>query len=141
MRINFEIKEKLSEIVAEITCSDKWYTLVKEEKEDQKHLAIKDPYFQTEASIEIRRHEIYIRSSWSENYMYHICQKGGSVWCEYTGPHKGLLTQKLLPCLTPKEKRLDWVMRHRAKVHTQRTHPARHDEFIKIGVPMPPIAD
>jgi len=150
MKISFKIRERLSEVIAEIMHSDKWHTLIKEEKEDHKHILIKDHDFESEASIEIRQNEIHIRPVWLGNYTYHICQKGDGVWCEYNGSDKGLLAQKLLPRITPKEKILNVVIpqktsRHKKsneeKAHTKGHLSTVYDEFIKIGVPMPPIFD
>lgn len=102
MRIQFEINEKLPEIVAELLHSEKWLTLVKEEKENYKKLTIKDPYFDSGASVEIFKDEIQIQTAWS-NYYYRIYTLGETVWCEYVGAYRGLLEQNLLPVITPKK--------------------------------------
>lgn len=106
MRIQFEIKEKLPEIVAELTHSDKWLTVERETGQGLRRLTIKDPYFDSEASVEIWEHEIHITTAWS-NYTYRIYQQGDSVWCEYIGAYRGLLEQNLLPTMTPCENILD----------------------------------
>ncbi|RHJ91462.1 hypothetical protein [Parabacteroides bouchesdurhonensis] len=106
MRIQFEIKEKLPEIIAEVLHSDKWLTLVKEEKQGLKRVTIKDPYFDSEASVDIWEKEVHITTAWS-NYTYRIYTRGDSVWCEYIGAYRGLLEQNLLPIITPKENILD----------------------------------
>lgn len=106
MRIQFEIKEKLPDIVAEILHSDKWLTLVNEEKHGLTRVTIKDPYFDSEASIDIWEKEIHVTTAWS-NYTYRVYQQGDAVWCEYIGAYRGLLEQNLLPTLTPKENILD----------------------------------
>lgn len=106
MRIQFEIKEKFPDIISEILHSDKWLTLVHEEKRGLKRVIIKDPYFDSEASIDIWEREIHITTAWS-NYTYRIYEKGDCVWCEYIGAYRGLLEQNLLPSLTPKDNILD----------------------------------
>lgn len=40
-------------------------------------------------------------------YTYRICQVGDECWCEYVGAYRGLLEQKLLPMITPKENLLE----------------------------------
>ncbi|WP_080904404.1 hypothetical protein [Parabacteroides sp. Marseille-P3160] len=102
MRIQFEIKENLPEITAGLLHSEKWLTLIKEERDDYKKLTIKDPYFDSAASVEIFKDEIRIQTAWS-NYSYRIYKLGDAVWCEYVGAYRGLLEQNLLPVLTPKK--------------------------------------
>lgn len=106
MKIQFEIKEKLPEIIAEIMHSDKWQTKILEKMHGLERMTIKDPNYESEACIEIWQHEIHIRTAWS-NYTYRIFTRGNAVWCEYIGAYRGLLEQKLLPCLTPKMNILD----------------------------------
>ncbi|HIX86061.1 MAG TPA: hypothetical protein H9848_05590 [Candidatus Parabacteroides intestinigallinarum] len=106
MRIQFEIKEMLPDVIAEILHSDKWLTLVNDESHGLRRVTIKDPYFDSEASVDIWEQEIHITTAWS-NYTYRIYQKGDSVWCEYIGAYRGLLEQNLLPTITPKENILD----------------------------------
>ena len=55
MRIQFEIKEKLPDIISEILHSDKWLTLVRDENHGLRRVTIKDPYFDSEASVDIWR--------------------------------------------------------------------------------------
>jgi len=164
MRIQFEIRERLHEIITEILQSEKWHVLVKEENENFKRITIKDPYFESEATIEIWEQEIHLRTAWS-NYTYRIYQMGNNVWCEYIGAYRGLLEQTLLPRITPKENILDSIVthstllageketlrnysnenvKHKKKrgedLSSDKQHPqVVHDEFIKIGVPMPPL--
>lgn len=167
MRIQFEIKEKLHDIISEILHSDKWHTMVKEDKEDLKRIILKDRHFESEASVEIWKNEIHLKTAWS-NYTYRIYQHVGSVWCEYVGAYRGLLEQSLLPRITPKENLLDAEVSHSTILKSERDtlrnyshenlkqkknrrehlkreggdskdHPqVVHDEFIKIGVPLPP---
>ncbi|MCD8183965.1 MAG: hypothetical protein LUE99_13745 [Bacteroides sp.] len=106
MRIQFEIKENLSEIVNEILNSDKWAAVVKEKISGRKLVVIRDFNYDSEASIEIYAREITIKTAWS-SYTYRIFAMGDSVWCEYNGAYRGLLEQKLLPGITPKESLLD----------------------------------
>lgn len=106
MKIQFEIKEQLSEIIAEIMHSDKWHTEVLEKMHGLERLVIKDPNYDSKAHIEIWKHEIHIRTAMS-NYNYRIYTKGDVIWCEYIGAYRGLLEQRLLPRLTPKVNILD----------------------------------
>lgn len=106
MKIQFEIKEKLPEIIDEIMHSDKWQTKVLEKMHGLERVTIKDPNFDSEACIEIWEREIHIRTAWS-NYTYRIFARGNSVWCEYIGAYRGLLEQKLLPTITSKMNILD----------------------------------
>lgn len=172
MRIQFEIMEKLPDVISEILHSDKWLTLVKEGKHGPRRVIIKDPYFDSEASIDIWEHEVHISTAWS-NYTYRIYQKGNSVWCEYIGAYRGLLEQNLLPTMTPKENilnsevlnsslfgdkketlrnyssenlKLKNFRRDNYTAEFQVTSPLDHpkvvyDEFIKEGIPMPPLSD
>jgi len=162
MRIQFKIKESLISIIEEILHSDKWLTIIREDKNELKRVIIKDPYFESEASVEIWENEIHIMTAWS-NYTYRIYQQGETVWCEYTGAYKGLLEQNLLPKFTPQENFLESEvvsssllssgkesLRHystESRKHAERPinvvdfkeHPKIvYDEFIKIGVPLPP---
>ena len=84
MRIQFEIKENLADIREEILRSDKWLAVIKEDKPELTRVTIKDPYFDSEASVDIWREEIHITTAWS-NYTYRIYHKGDAVWCEYVG--------------------------------------------------------
>ena len=61
MKIQFEIKEKLPEIIAEIMHSDKWQTKILEKMHGLERITIKDPNYKSEACIEIWQHEIHIR--------------------------------------------------------------------------------
>lgn len=106
MRIQFEIKEKLSEIIDEILNSEKWTTVVKEDISGRKSVVIRDHSYDSEASIEIYAREIDIKTAWS-SYRYRIFVAGDNVWCEYNGAYRGLLEQRLLPTITPKESLLD----------------------------------
>ena len=92
MKIQFEIKEKLPEIIAEIMHSDKWQTKILEKMHGLERITIKDPNYKSEACIEIWQHEIHIRTAWS-NYTYRIFTRGNAVWCEYIGAYRGLLEQ------------------------------------------------
>lgn len=137
---------------------------MKEDREGFKRLSIKDPYFESEASVEIWRHEIHLRTAWS-NYTYRIYERGNSVWCEYIGAYRGLLEQTLLPRITPKENILDSIVtgttltsregeslrnyseenirlkkKKENSKHSAKDHPqVVYDEFIKDGVPVPPF--
>ncbi|MDL2244013.1 hypothetical protein [Parabacteroides sp. PFB2-10] len=168
MRIQFEIREELADIVAEILDSEKWHAHILEEGDGFKRVSIKDPQFDSKANIEIWREEIHIRTAWS-NYTYRIFKQHRGVWCEYIGAYRGLLEQTLLPQLTPKENILDVLvmdstlvqdgesetLRKYGEKHMRRKQLAEdreeeasvlayhpqvvYDEYIKTGVPMPPV--
>lgn len=106
MRIQFEIKEKLPDIIGEILNSEKWMTLIKEDISGRKLVVIRDQAFDSEATVEIYSREVTIKTAWSR-YTYRLFVLGDCVWCEYNGAYRGLLEQKLLPSITPKESLLD----------------------------------
>ena len=127
MKIQFEIKEKLPEIIAEIMHSDKWQTKILEKMHGLERMTIKDPNYESEACIEIWQHEIHIRTAWS-NYTYRIFTRGNAVWCEYIGAYRGLLEQNF---------RRD-NFKEEYNVTSPQDHPTVvYDEYIKEGMPMP----
>ena len=132
MKIQFEIKEKLPEIIAEIMHSDKWQTKILEKMHGLERVTIKDPNYESEACIEIWQHEIHIRTAWS-NYTYRIFTRGNAVWCEYIGAYRGLLEQKLLPSLTPKMNILDSeVVESSLTVNKRQTLRTYSSENLKL---------
>ena len=102
MRIHFEIREKLPEIIEEILNCERWTTLVKEDISGRKLVVIRDQNYNSEATVEIYAREITIKTAWS-NYTYRLFVLGDNVWCEYNGAYRGLLEQNLLPTITPRE--------------------------------------
>ena len=141
MRIQFEIKEKLPDIISEILHSDKWLTLVRDENHGLRRVTIKDPYFDSEASVDIWEHEIHVTTAWS-NYTYRIYQKGNSVWCEYIGAYRG----ETLRNYSVENLKLKNFRRDNFTAEYQLASPQDHpkivyDEFIKEGVPIPPPED
>ena len=84
MRIQFEIKEKLPEIIEEIMNSGKWQTSVKEELSGRTTVVIRDQAYGSEATIEIYAKSIEIKTAWSK-YSYRIFVANDIVWCEYNG--------------------------------------------------------
>ena len=62
MRIQFEIKEKLPELIEEILDSDKWQTSVKEEISGRTTVVIRDQAYGSEATIEIYACLLYTSS-------------------------------------------------------------------------------
>ena len=79
MKIQFEIKEKLPEITAEIMHSEKWQTEIVEKMHGLTRITLKDPDFDSKAHVDIWKHEIHIRTAMS-NYNYRIYTKGYAVW-------------------------------------------------------------
>ena len=107
MKILFEIKESLADIENQLLHSDFWITEVEEHPEEGKKIVtIRDFAYPQEATAEITDKGILIKTAWSK-YTYRLFQKDNSYWCEYTGAYRGLLEQKLLPMITPKENLLD----------------------------------
>ena len=85
MRIQFEIKESLINILDQLMHSDFWATEIKEDESGKKIIKIKDLAYNLEAVAEVM----------------------GECWCEYVGAYRGFLEQKLLPIITPKENLLE----------------------------------
>lgn len=106
MRIQFEIKESLVDILDQLTHSDFWATEIKEDESGKKIIKIKDLAYNLEAVAEVKDNEILIKTALSK-YTYRICEINGESWCEYVGAYRGLLEQKLLPVITPKENLLE----------------------------------
>lgn len=105
MRIQFEIKESLPEIYENLIHSDQWLAEVTEFP-GKKTVSLKDVTYKFEASADVFDSHIFIKTAWSK-YTYRIYNQGEEVWCEYVGAYRGLLEQKLLPKITPKESLLD----------------------------------
>lgn len=106
MRIQFEIKETLAGIIDQLLHSDFWITEVEEVSSNKRIIRIRDFAYPQEAVAEVTDNEIVFHTAWS-NFTYHIYEIDGTCWCEYSGAYRGLLEQKLLPILTPKETFLD----------------------------------
>ena len=108
MRIQFEIKESLINILDQLMHSDFWATEIKEDESGKKIIKIKDLAYNLEAVAEVMGNEIFIRTALSK-YTYRIYEVKGECWCEYVGAYRGFLEQKLLPIITPKENLLGIV--------------------------------
>lgn len=106
MRIQFEIKEKLPDIIGEILNSEKWMTLIKEDISGRKLVVIRDQAFDSEATVEIYSREVTIKTAWSR-YTYRLFVLGDCVWCEYNGAYRGLLEQNC--CHLSPLKRVCWI--------------------------------
>ena len=106
MRIQFEIKESLINILDQLMHSDFWATEIKEDESGKKIIKIKDLAYNLEAVAEVMGNEIFIRTALSK-YTYRIYVVKGECWCEYVGAYRGFLEQKLLPIITPKENLLE----------------------------------
>ena len=96
----------MANILDQLTHSDFWATEIKEDESGKKIIKIKDLAYNLEAVAEVGDNEIFIRTALSK-YTYRICQVGDECWCEYVGAYRGLLEQKLLPMITPKENLLE----------------------------------
>ena len=106
MKIQFEIKERLADILNQLLHSDFWITEVEEIDNGKKLIKIRDFAYPLEATAEVSSNEIFMKTAWSK-YTYRLVEKNGVCWCEYDGAYRGLLEQKLLPIITPKENILD----------------------------------
>ena len=93
-------------LLDQLTHSDFWATEIKEDESGKKIIKIKDLAYNLEAVAEVGDNEIFIRTALSK-YTYRMCQVGDECWCEYVGAYRGLLEQKLLPMITPKENLLE----------------------------------
>ena len=96
----------MANILDQLTHSDFWATEIKEDESGKKIIKIKDLAYNLEAVAEVGDNEIFIRTALSK-YTYRMCQVGDECWCEYVGAYRGLLEQKLLPMITPKENILE----------------------------------
>ena len=108
MKIQFVIRERLSDIVDQLSNSDFWATEI-QCLPGKKIIRIKDHAYDLSATAEVLPKEIVIHTAWS-NFTYRIFQRDGKVCCEYEGAFRGLLDQKLLPHLTPVGNILDYVV-------------------------------
>ena len=106
MRIQFEIKESLVNILDQLSNSDFWATEIKEDESGKKTIKIKDLTYNLEAVAEVKDNEIFIKTALSK-YTYRIYKVKDECWCEYVGAYRGLLEQRLLPMITPKENLLE----------------------------------
>lgn len=85
MRIQFEIKESLINILDQLMHSDFWATEIKEDESGKKIIKIKDLAYNLEAVAEVMGNEIFIKTALSK-YTYRIYEVKGECWCEYVGP-------------------------------------------------------
>lgn len=106
MRIQFTIKESLSEIIDQLSNSDFWSSEIVSTP-DKKIIKIKDLAYNLEATAEVHPHDIVLHTAWS-NFTYRVFQSGPKVVCEYDGAFRGLLEQNLLPHITPVGNILDY---------------------------------
>ncbi len=120
MKILFEIKESLASILDQLLHSDFWITEVEEVNDDKKIVTIRDFAYPQEAVAEVTKEGILLKTAWSK-YTYRLFEKNGSCWCEYIGAYRGLLEQKLLPVITPKENLLDQEVSSSLFGNTQKT--------------------
>ncbi|MDR0994686.1 MAG: hypothetical protein LBL81_00160 [Tannerella sp.] len=101
MKIQFDIKEQLTDIVAEVL-SSKWQPEVKEDRCGMKRITL--PCSATDKSpatiIDIWKAEIHIKPN-HDSQNYRIFQNGEHVACEYIGPQGELFRHKPFPTLTP----------------------------------------
>lgn len=106
MKIQFEIKESLANILDQLMHSDFWATEIQEKESGKKTIEIKDLAYNLEAVAEVTDNEIFFKTALSK-YTYRFFEVKGDYWCEYVGAYRGLLEQKLMPLITPKENLLE----------------------------------
>ncbi|MDR1500014.1 MAG: hypothetical protein LBI58_03440 [Tannerellaceae bacterium] len=99
MKVEFEIEEKMSDIISEILSSDRWHSVVKNECNGLRRVVIKDSTNTAVAYAEIWQREIHIRPSISGSN-YRIFHREKCVICEYIGAASNLLKHSLFPKLT-----------------------------------------
>lgn len=85
MRIQFEIKESLINILDQLMHSDFWATEIKEDESGKKIIKIKDLAYNLEAVAEVMGNEIFIRTALSK-YTYRIYEVKGSAGASMWGP-------------------------------------------------------
>lgn len=93
-------------ILDQLMHSDFWATEITVDASGTKVIKIKDLTYNLEAVAEVKDNEIFIKTALSK-YTYRIYELRGECWCEYVGAYRGLLEQKLLPMITPKENLLE----------------------------------
>lgn len=136
MKIQFEIKEKMPEIIKEVLHSNKWHSVVTIDDYGLKRVMIKDPvHHDSKAFVEIWEKEIHIKTAKS-NHTYRIFKKENAVICEYFGAHCELLNQCLLPKITPLCE-LKKTIDHQKDQHINKENKRFSDEFIKNDMPIP----
>ena len=160
MRIQFEIKESLINILDQLMHSDFWATEIKEDESGKKIIKIKDLAYNLEAVAEVMGNEIFIRTALSK-YTYRIYEGEGGVLVRVCGglsrffgteaPSNNYSEENLLECevldssiLGGKQKTLREYAEDNLKLKKFREqnfgnngfskadHPRRvYDEFIK----------
>jgi hypothetical protein len=100
MKIEFEIEERIPEIVTEILYSGKWHSIITDDCKSLKRAVIKNFIHDIVAFVEIWEREIHIKTACS-NSTYRIFCRNGHVMCEYIGACCQLLDEQVFPQLTP----------------------------------------
>ncbi len=138
MKIQFEIKEKMPEIIEEILHSEEWVTNVTHDNHNLKRVVMKETSFGLKTSVDIWENEIHIMVD-GKNQTYRIFQKDNTVLCEYIGEHRGLLGQMLLPKITPLKK-LNYLNQELEKGNSSKKESAdKMNEGKKEIMPIPVI--
>ncbi|MDR1259099.1 MAG: hypothetical protein LBK65_07480 [Tannerellaceae bacterium] len=130
MKVEFEIEESMSEIIAEILCSDKWHSVVKNECNGLKRVTIKDFMDNNVAYAEIWEYEIHLRPASSGSTYRIFCNKKQTL-CEYIGAEHGLLKYALFPKLTPVKNIYHLFGNMNGDISVKTPQPIRvYDKFI-----------
>jgi hypothetical protein len=150
MKVQFEIKEKMPDIIAEILFSDKWCSVVKDDSFGMKRVIIKNSTLDSEptAFIEIWEQEIHIKIA-KKNYNYRIFHKEDRVTCEYIGLFQELFNQNFPLKLTPvmsiyyssdDNENFEYRTNDLSLGHEQGSNRKHFDEFICDDMPVPTLS-
>jgi hypothetical protein len=150
MKIEFEIEEKIPDIVAEILYSGKWRSAITAECRGLKRAVIRNFMQDVVAFVEIWEHELHIKTACC-NATCRIFGRNGRMMCEYVGAGAccRLPDKRVFPQLTPLRNIHHYLAGHEepeASFEQPRTpRPAdrgpigrRYDEFIHEHLPVSP---
>jgi hypothetical protein len=145
MKIQFEIKEKMHEIISEILNSEEWKAVVEVDQYKLKKVVMRDLTSGTKLFVEIWEKEIHIKTPKADQ-TYRIFKQGNTYVCEYIGQPDGILRQSPFPTITPvvnikdldEEKSAEDTGNRKAS-HTKHGFQGGkvNDDYIKDGMPMP----
>jgi hypothetical protein len=138
MKVEFEIEEKMPDIISEILHSDKWHSMVKDDCNGLQRVVLKDLTNADIAYAEIWKREIHLRPA-SSGSTYRIFVSKKRVMCEYIGSAHGLLAHALFPKLTPITNLDRLPDGNTEDVKPKTPKPGRvYDRFINDGLPVLP---
>ncbi len=147
MRIQFDIKEKMHEIVSEILHSKNWKSIVEVDNKKLKKVVMNGISLNAKTYVDIWENEIHIKTP-KGDHTYRIFSNGTNAVCEYIGDRYGLLKQRPFPKITPQKNIQNMILNKREDdFHCRKSHNHNvsfyeckvNDEYIKDGMPMPTI--